>query len=210
MTQTCQLHYANRDLRNCSFREQDLTGADFSGSDIRGCDFSKTMLTGANFERVRTGQTLKQLVAQIAFAISFSIFFAFIFAGAFISGSEGFSPSSISSSISNTVIFIAASYIFTVNMLVAFNQNNTVSEIAFGTGTVVCIGFAIHFLLASIKAVRGATGTSFKNADLTNAKFNDSILQNVDFSEAKTTGINWTNSSLRGSILGLDTLLESD
>ncbi len=37
-------------------------------------------------------------------------------------------------------------------------------------------------------------GTSFKNADLTNADFSDTVIQNTNFSNAKLTGVKWNNS----------------
>jgi uncharacterized protein YjbI with pentapeptide repeats len=37
-------------------------------------------------------------------------------------------------------------------------------------------------------------GTSFKNADLTNANFSDAQIKNTNFSHAILTGVNWTNS----------------
>lgn len=37
-------------------------------------------------------------------------------------------------------------------------------------------------------------GTSFKNADLTNANFSNSEVKNTNFSKAKLSGINWENS----------------
>lgn len=59
------LNFSNRDLRNRSFRGKNLNGVNFSGADIRGCDFSRAQLVAANFERVRAGQTRRQIVPPI-------------------------------------------------------------------------------------------------------------------------------------------------
>jgi hypothetical protein len=40
--------------------------------------------------------------------------------------------------------------------------------------------------------ISSSLGTSFKNADLTNANFRDAELHNTDFSHAHLNGINWT------------------
>lgn len=62
------LNFSNRDLRNRSFKGKSLNGADFSGADIRGCDFHHAQLVAANFERVRAGQTSRQLLPPLLIA----------------------------------------------------------------------------------------------------------------------------------------------
>ena len=196
MTQPYKFNYANQDLQNCSFRGKDLTGANFSGSDIRGCDFSEAILVEANFEQVKTGQSFKQLIFRVAAAICFSIFFAV----ALSTKSEGLAPNGASSAVSATIIFIAATYIFSTRMFAALNYHKIGSVITFGLGTIICIGFALHFLFETVKTLKNATGTSFKKAILTNAKFNNAVLQNVDFLGAETNGVEWNNICLKGLI----------
>lgn len=70
--------FANRDLRNRSFRGQILNGADFSGSDIRGCDFSKAQLINANFQQAKTGLSRRQqwiygAIALVSFVLMFDL-----------------------------------------------------------------------------------------------------------------------------------------
>ena len=48
---------SNKNLRNVSFKNEDLSFANFSGSDLRGADFSGADLTGADFTHVKTGFT---------------------------------------------------------------------------------------------------------------------------------------------------------
>jgi Pentapeptide repeats (8 copies) len=56
------VNFSNHDLRNRSFKGQDLTQANFQNADLRGCDFSHTQLVGANLQNIRTGRTLKQVL----------------------------------------------------------------------------------------------------------------------------------------------------
>ena len=55
------LNYTNQNLQNCSFKGQDLAGADSSGSDLQGCNFTGATLIGTNFQRVKTGQSYRQV-----------------------------------------------------------------------------------------------------------------------------------------------------
>lgn len=61
MPRPSSLYFADRDLRNRCFRQQNLSGADFRRADLRGCDFRGAQLRSANFEAARTGQTRQQL-----------------------------------------------------------------------------------------------------------------------------------------------------
>jgi hypothetical protein len=63
------VNLSNHDLRNRSFRGQDLTGIDLENSDLRGCDFSHAQLVGANLQNIRTGRTLKQVLPFFILAI---------------------------------------------------------------------------------------------------------------------------------------------
>lgn len=42
-------------------------------------------------------------------------------------------------------------------------------------------------------SISSRLGTSFRNADLTNADFSDTVIENTNFSNAKLTGVNWKN-----------------
>lgn len=76
--------FANRDLRNRSFRRQILNGADFSGSDLRGCDFSNAELINASFRHVKTGLSRRQqwvygIIALVSFGFMFDIVSQLVF-----------------------------------------------------------------------------------------------------------------------------------
>lgn len=62
-------HFFHKNLRDRSFKGQNLIGVNFSGSDLRGCDFSQAQLMGANFQNVKTGRTLKQVFPFIIVVI---------------------------------------------------------------------------------------------------------------------------------------------
>lgn len=49
--------YSERNLRGCSFKEENLTGIDFQDKDIRGCDFTDANLTDAKFEKAKINGT---------------------------------------------------------------------------------------------------------------------------------------------------------
>jgi hypothetical protein len=70
MTKQQQLNFANQDLRNRSFKGKNLQGADFSGADLRGCNFNHALLMDANLERVRTGQTRRQLMVLVTLILA--------------------------------------------------------------------------------------------------------------------------------------------
>lgn len=63
--------FSHQDLRNRSFRGQDLSGANFSHADLRGCNFRNANLTGANYTGVRTGKSIRQWAIVVAFAFAF-------------------------------------------------------------------------------------------------------------------------------------------
>ncbi|UBF27931.1 pentapeptide repeat-containing protein [Kovacikia minuta CCNUW1] len=76
MTENQRLDFANQDLRNRSFKGKHLQGANFRGADIRGCNFSHALLIDANFERVRTGQTRRQLLVLVSVAVAVGLLVA--------------------------------------------------------------------------------------------------------------------------------------
>ncbi|KAF3890097.1 MULTISPECIES: pentapeptide repeat-containing protein [Nostocales] len=64
--------FSDRDLRGCSFRGADLTGANFFRSDIRGADFTNATLTGANFCQAKAGLQPSQAMRLVFIAIVLS------------------------------------------------------------------------------------------------------------------------------------------
>jgi Pentapeptide repeats (8 copies) len=71
-------YFSHKDLRDRSFKGQNLIGVNFSGSDLRGCDFSYAQLVGANFQNIRTGRTLKQVLPFIIVAITVALLLFYV------------------------------------------------------------------------------------------------------------------------------------
>ncbi|MBW4554301.1 MAG: pentapeptide repeat-containing protein [Aphanocapsa sp. GSE-SYN-MK-11-07L] len=72
MTNKTTFDYLNKDLRECSFKGQNLTGANFSDSNIRGCDFSRAVLTEANFKGVEVGINWSKFITLTIIGIFFT------------------------------------------------------------------------------------------------------------------------------------------
>lgn len=56
-----------------------------------------------------------------------------------------------------------------------------VGGIIWGTLSIAYIGLTITSLTLTVREIRDACGTSFRGADLTNARFDNATLQNTDF-----------------------------
>ncbi|MCJ8278441.1 MAG: pentapeptide repeat-containing protein, partial [Rivularia sp. ALOHA_DT_140] len=72
------LDFSNRNLRGCSFREHNLTGADFTNSDIRGCNFQNAILTDAKFNNSIAGLQTSQKWILTSISILISVLLGFI------------------------------------------------------------------------------------------------------------------------------------
>ena len=269
MTNSSLPNFANQDLRNRSFKGQNLNGADFSSSDIRGCDFSHTLLRGANFERVKAGQTPRQLITLVGIAVvvalvtanAFSqmifgvlgrtaaergwsfviaLYVSLAIAGTFCAARAMTGSRSIAGRVATIVsgaasgallgffyggsttnnnaqmaiagavmgglviaiaiIFRVGSRFIAVAVLVAgavagygfaflvgtiaityLSVQKLVGGIIWGTLSIAYIGLTITSLTLTVREIRDACGTSFRGADLTNARFDNGTLQNTDF-----------------------------
>ncbi len=271
MTNSSPLIFVNQDLRNRSFKRQKLNGADFSGCDLRGCNFSHAQLQGANFERVRTGQSARQLItligvtgivalfaanavsrmtfgalgrtaAESAWSFVLALYISLAIAGAFsgvrvITGSKliagrvativsgaasgallGFfyggsttdnNPQiAIASAVLGGVIMAIASFrvrggfvavavaiagaitgygfafLMGTTAIAFLSTQQFVWGIIWGTLSAAYIWLTINSLRLAIREIRETCGTSFKGADLTNARFDGARLENTDFSGA--------------------------
>lgn len=271
MTTPPPLDFANRDLRNRSFKGKNLNSANFSGADIRGCDFSNALLREANFAQVRVGQTPSRFIslsvaALILAGFAIHAFSLMVFgvlgrtaaeslwtyvialyaslelagAGAAVLALEGLTPTvqcmfmTISGSATGALLSffyvgsladqdpqvatIAAAIASLSVALLTFKVQHQAFVMAIATvGSIAAYGFAflaaasasaflsaqhiligliwsalslsyvvitLSALIASLKVIRRAFRTSFRNADLTNARFPGAKLRNVDFSGA--------------------------
>jgi len=65
--------YSQKNLRNTTFKGEDLSYARFSDSDLRGADFTSANLTGAIFTQVRTGITPLNTALLFTLALAISL-----------------------------------------------------------------------------------------------------------------------------------------
>jgi uncharacterized protein YjbI with pentapeptide repeats len=195
MTENQKLNYSNKDLRNCSFEGMDLTGIDFSNLDIRGCEFDEAILINTSFEHVKTGFTYFRILMVLVDALPLSLLIA-------ISAGTG-SPQPSEKGVANQFVvgmclagsFIAIFLAFSTitSAISQFNQNHAFSIVSFSTGMLISIGILLLIFIQISEKVKGLAGTSFLKANLTNAKFNGSMTQYTNFSEAVLDGVNWTD-----------------
>jgi len=70
--------YSQKNLRNTSFKDEDLSYARFSESDLRGADFTGANLRGAIFTHVRTGITPLNTVLLFVLALAISLLSGYV------------------------------------------------------------------------------------------------------------------------------------
>jgi uncharacterized protein YjbI with pentapeptide repeats len=212
MPQPQRLDYRNCDLRNRSFKNKDLAGADFSGADIRGCNFSSATLTGANFQRVRTGQSRKQFITQLAIAIAIAVAvavaivgagadsLAFAFTGsivmifAVIEIGVGAVTSAVALT-SAVPLAVASAFTSAVASISAFDSGAVFRGLVYSGLSIIFSGFAIYLFNTLIKTIRITSGIFFKSTGLTHARFDQTRIQNADFSDAALDSVIWTGAS---------------
>ncbi|MEH1905929.1 MAG: pentapeptide repeat-containing protein [Nostoc sp.] len=220
------LNYTNQNLQNCSFKGQDLAGADFSGSDLRGCNFTGATLIGTNFQKIKTGQTYRQVNILIAASIicpvvlfGFSTIAIQVSTVLFSDHSDKilnfffaampllallfqiFIQDSITSEFPQVTTFLGIGAItilfavmvtFTVGLAIV--STSGFSDGSSSQGFFLLLLMVISTLLSFrifkwlIQSIQSNPGTSFRKANLTDADFSHSEVQNTDFSFAVLTG----------------------
>jgi hypothetical protein len=194
-------HYINKDLRGYSefFKGKDLAGVDFSGSDISGCDFSKAILVGANFSNcdlrgtnfsraVLTGANFEQAIM----GISWMTLFVSIVVGLPLSALANDIPSRASDDdpgygleylVCMIVCLVMEYFYFRWTQGIPYSGDPMAIAIVIFPSLII-MGIFIYFLISYIKAIPKMFGTSFRNADLTNATFSSLSLRTVDLTGA--------------------------
>ena len=201
----------SKDLRNQSFRgRKDLAGADFTNADLRGCDFRDAILISANFTDAKTGKSRKQLITLIAFAflgttavvvpsllvgkVAANGVFAFAFTGAIaVAFAFVFTGAGV------VIDMFTFSFVFVfavtavVHAYIAFDSNipNIPLGIINSIASLFLLFLSWYCLQRLGKTIKSTTGTDFRGADLTGAKFVKSHLEVTDFTNAKCNLINW-------------------
>jgi uncharacterized protein YjbI with pentapeptide repeats len=198
-----------KDFRNQSFRGQkDLAGVDFTDADLRGCDFRDALLIGANFTGVKTGKSCKQLITLIAFAFlgttavvvagvsvgvvaeagvfAFAVAGAIAFAFAFVFAGAGVVAGMFTFSFVLVFAVAAIGHAYTT-----FLARKIALGIVNSVVSLLLLFFAWYCLQQLVKTIKSATGTDFRGADLSGAKFVKAHLEVTDFTNAKCDLINW-------------------
>jgi hypothetical protein len=196
------LDLSGENLRGRSFKGQNLEGANFSGADIRSADFTGANLAGANFSHAQAG-------LQKRWAI-FLICVSWLLCGV-AGILSGFARAMIAeffdiSSVIAIAIAIPAAICFTIAIVIAGAIGGAIAiviagaicfTIAFdGAITKVIVGalFSVYCGSRIIKedernslirkfaiAFAACGGTSFRNANLTDANFTGATLKSTDF-----------------------------
>jgi uncharacterized protein YjbI with pentapeptide repeats len=196
MTQPRNLNFSNQDLRNRSFKGLDLAGADFSGSDIRGCNFTEAILRGANFQAVRSGESRRRVGTLIARAggVAIAVTIAGAFVG-FVGGAEAGSAALTATAAVAIAItkveagivagaIAGAAAVIGCNGIIAFLGGDSLKGILLFLASGIIFGLATIVFFQTIAEVESLSKTCFKGADLTNANFDEAMIEDTDFSGA--------------------------
>jgi uncharacterized protein YjbI with pentapeptide repeats len=212
MEKSEEFEYANKDLQNTNFDEQELSdtnfsgsnlegatfrhsilrNADFSGANIRGCDFSGAMVSKANFENAQLGISEKRFSELLFGALGMAAFLGIPGGGVNVDNS---SPSQSASvpflaamySLAGSILFLLSGYRLFKSNEEAFILPNIALSLVLLIACFLSLKVFISFLQQS-------SSTSFKNSNLSEAKFNNAVLKNTDFSGANQNDVDWGNS----------------
>lgn len=136
-----------KDLRNRSFKGQNLEGADFTNCDLRGADFRGAKLQGSSFSGSTFGQTAQQRTKLISLAV----------VGAFcIAGTIPIAIVGASYIVGVGTIYLSLTFDFNVATFFAVAISLTLSSaMLIAVATVGFGAFALTFTVAGVLAVSG-------------------------------------------------------
>jgi uncharacterized protein YjbI with pentapeptide repeats len=203
MTGNQKSSYSNKDLRNCSFKDIDLTGIDFSNSDIGGCEFNETILINTNFEHVKTGFTYFKILMVLVDALPLSLIFAISAGtGSGLPSDKGRADQFVvGMSLAGSFIAISLGFLTITSTISQYNQHQAFSIVSFSVGMLASIGILLFIYIQIFEMLKSLAGTSFLKANLANAKFNGSMIQYTNFSEAILDDVDWTNVTFGNGII---------
>jgi uncharacterized protein YjbI with pentapeptide repeats len=188
--------FSGNNLRGRSFKGQNLEGANFSYADIRSADFTGANLIGANFKNAKAGLQrrwafLLVLLSWLLGAISgfFSAYVGFLVALIF-------DTNSLENRITGWIALIVIIIFFAAIIRQGINA-------AVALAGAVAVIFSLLSIYIAHQALKGNEkytiirtsaiafaafrGTSFRNADLTDANFTGASLKSTDFRKATLT-----------------------
>ncbi|NEQ76325.1 MAG: pentapeptide repeat-containing protein [Okeania sp. SIO2C9] len=190
MNQLLPLDFSQQDLRHRDFQGQDLTGANFSGSDLRGCNFQDAILVEANFRGAKIGQCrskIRTLIARCAGA-AIAVTIASAFASFVADGMAGVAAligtGVVAVAITNAeneiiaAVLTGTSAVITSSGIISFFSGNIVKALLLFLGSGIIFGLAIILFFQVVVNLEKLSKTSFEDANLTNAIFDEEIILN--------------------------------
>ena len=213
------LDFSGKNLRGKNFKGQDLAEANFRDADIRGANFSHAYLARANFQNAKAGiqQTLK--VAILVSVLLVSVLSGLALATA-VDAILQLGPVPVNVLVISWFGISVVAILCTMAVALATAEAGMIQ----GNASIAAIALAAligsRFTPASLMVVLGtyigwqairnnpkysfiqkivvlltsARGTSFYNADLTDADFTRATLKNTDLRGANITRTDWSNS----------------
>ncbi|MEM1168204.1 MAG: pentapeptide repeat-containing protein [Cyanobacteria bacterium P01_H01_bin.35] len=193
MNQPLPLDFSQQNLRHRNFQGQDLTGANFSSSDLRGCNFQDAILIRANFRGARIGQSRSKIRTLIvrcagsAIAVTLAAAFASVIAGEMAGVAALIATGAVAIAITNAESEIIAAVLAGVAAVIGssgiiyFLAGNQIKGLLlfFGSGVIFAVAVILFFQV--VMELEKSSKTSFENADLTNALFDEAIIEDTDF-----------------------------
>jgi len=196
--------FRGESLRGGNFRSADLAGADFSGCDIRGANFSRANLTGPKFAGAKAGLPKRWLVILLGLALVLILF------SSYFSTMAGYLVGLIfdSSSTQNQVIRWSILILLICFCAVTWRKNILAGAVALAVALAVAGALAVAvagaltlffcwlgwltlkqehrdlWLRKIVIAFAAIGGTSFFQANLTEADFTGATLKSTNFNQA--------------------------
>jgi uncharacterized protein YjbI with pentapeptide repeats len=190
------LDLANRDLRDRAFTDQNLSGADFRGSDLRGCDFTGAILRGANFTGAKFGKSRRRVwslitkAGAIAIAVTLAAALGGLTIGSVGSASAVVATASVAIAVTRGETGIIAGAIagtaavIGAGGIIAFLGGDVSRGLLLFLGSGVILAFAAFLFIQTVTELEQLSRTSFQNADLTSAIFDQVILKEANLEGA--------------------------
>ncbi|NEP85943.1 MAG: pentapeptide repeat-containing protein [Okeania sp. SIO2C2] len=193
MNQLLPLDFSHQDLRHRDFQSQDLTGANFSGSDLRGCNFQGAILTEANFRGAIIGQSrskIRTLIARCAGA-AIAVTIASTFASFVADGMAGvaalIATGAVAVAITNAeneiiaAILTGTAAVIGSSGIISFLTGNILKALLLFLGSGMIFGLAIILFFQVVVKLEKLSKTSFEDANLINAIFDEAIIEDSNF-----------------------------